>query len=668
MEDYDIMTREEAEKKMEVLRQIFPIVRLVRGHAVMDLDGKTGIMEDKDETETVPHCECFAFCQKNKPCSNCISQRMLEEHGQASKLEFLGEEMYQVTARYVEIDGEPYVMEMLQKQDGKNFIDEEGCKKLAGSLMKYSHMVYMDALTGVYNRRYFEDEIKNKTNTAGVAVIDMDYLKVYNDTYGHRAGDHALEMMVNVIRQNIRKTDSLIRYGGDEFLLILPEISKESFNEKLKKIQEKIHDTAIADCGNLRLSVSIGGVITRDGESIEEAVLRADRLMYFAKDQKNMVITEEKTEYLDETMREYLRTQTIKPKILIVDDSDMNREILTEILKQDYELLEAENGEVALRMLEQYGTGIALVMLDLVMPKMDGFQVLMVMNERRLLEDIPVIMISSADSGKYISEAYGFGVSDYIRRPFDARVVYQRVLNTIKLYSKQRRLLRLVTYQIQEKERSNRIMIGILSQIVEFRNRESGPHVIHLNVISRLLLEQLIKKKNKYHLSWQEIGLIATASALHDIGKINIDEKILNKPGKLTKEEFEIMKTHTTIGAAMIGKIDLYHSERLVQLAYEICRWHHERWDGKGYPDGLKGDEIPISAQVVSVADVYDALVSERIYKKAYPHEVAIQMILNGECGNFNPLLLECMLDIQDEIRQKISVASTEDFVRDADA
>lgn len=664
MEDYDIMTREEAEKKMEVLRQIFPIVRLVRGHAVMDLDGKTGIMEDKDETETVPHCECFAFWQKNKPCSNCISQRMLEEHGQASKLEFLGEEMYQVTARYVEIDGEPYVMEMLQKQDGKNFIDEEGCKKLAGSLMKYSHMVYMDALTGVYNRRYFEDEIKNKTNTAGVAVIDMDYLKVYNDTYGHRAGDHALEMMVNVIRQNIRKTDSLIRYGGDEFLLILPEISKESFNEKLKKIQEKIHDTAIADCGNLRLSVSIGGVITRDGESIEEAVLRADRLMYFAKDQKNMVITEEKTEYLDETMREYLRTQTIKPKILIVDDSDMNREIL----KQDYELLEAENGEVALRMLEQYGTGIALVMLDLVMPKMDGFQVLMVMNERRLLEDIPVIMISSADSGKYISEAYGFGVSDYIRRPFDARVVYQRVLNTIKLYSKQRRLLRLVTYQIQEKERSNRIMIGILSQIVEFRNRESGPHVIHLNVISRLLLEQLIKKKNKYHLSWQEIGLIATASALHDIGKINIDEKILNKPGKLTKEEFEIMKTHTTIGAAMIGKIDLYHSERLVQLAYEICRWHHERWDGKGYPDGLKGDEIPISAQVVSVADVYDALVSERIYKKAYPHEVAIQMILNGECGNFNPLLLECMLDIQDEIRQKISVASTEDFVRDADA
>ena len=262
MEDYDIMTREEAEKKMEVLRQIFPIVRLVRGYTVMNLDGKTGVMEGLDKMETAPPCECFAFWQKNEPCRNCISQRMMEEHGQTSKLEFLGREMYQVTARYVEIDGEPYVMEMLQKQDSQNFIDEDGCKKLIGSLMKYNHMVYMDALTGVYNRRYFEDEIKNKTNTAGVAVIDMDYLKVYNDTYGHRAGDHALEMMVNVIRQNIRKTDSLIRYGGDEFLLILPEISKDSFNEKLKMIQEKIHDTAIADYGNLRLSVSIGGVIT----------------------------------------------------------------------------------------------------------------------------------------------------------------------------------------------------------------------------------------------------------------------------------------------------------------------------------------------------------------------------------------------------------------------
>ena len=339
-------------------------------------------------------------------------------------------------------------------------------------------------------------------------------------------------------------------------------------------------------------------------------------------------------------------------KILFADDDLKYSLLLKRFLeKEGYDVAYTGNG---MMVLEQFPVVKPdLVLLDINMPKLAGSGVLPALNANHIIEDIPVIMISSEDSGKYISEAYGFGVSDYIRRPFDARVVYQRVLNTIKLYSKQRRQLRLVTSQIREKERSNRIMIGILSQIVEFRNSESGPHVIHLNIVSRLLLEQLIKKKNKYHLSWQEIGLIATASALHDIGKININEKILNKPGKLTKEEFEIMKTHTTIGATMIGKIDLYHSERLVQLAYEICRWHHERYDGRGYPDGLKGEEIPIEVQVVSIADVYDALVSERVYKKAYSHKKAVEMILNGECGQFNPLLLECLQDIQDRIDEE---------------
>ena len=652
MEDYDIMTREEAEKKMEVLRQIFSIVRLVRGHAVLDLDGKTGIMEDQDETETVPHCECFAFWQKNKPCSKCISQRMLEEHGQASKLEFLGEEMYQVTARYVEIDGEPYVMEMLQKQDGKNFIDEEGCKKLAGSLMKYSHMVYMDALTGVYNRRYFEDEIKNKTNTAGVAVIDMDYLKVYNDTYGHRAGDHALEMMVNVIRQNIRKTDSLIRYGGDEFLLILPEISKESFNEKLKKIQEKIHDTAIADCGNLRLSVSIGGVITRDGESIEEAVLRADRLMYFAKDQKNMVITEEKTEYLDETMREYLRTQTIKPKILIVDDSDMNREILTEILKQDYELLEAENGEVALRMLEQYGTGIALVMLDLVMPKMDGFQVLMVMNERRLLEDIPVIMISSEDKVDAMRRAFDLGASDYISRPFDARVVCQRIGNTMRLYAKQRRLCAAVEKQIREADQNSRIMLALLNRVMEKRNGESRNHVRRIQIITALLLAQLAQKNGQHWLTGSVRRRITLAAALHDIGKIELENRLLCNTAP-TAEEETLLRQHTTLGAQMLEENSTRQEAAFVQTAAQICRWHHERYDGSGYPDGLVGEQIPLEAQVVGLADAYDALAGGE-NGRPYPHKAAVYLLCTAQSSQFSPLLLECLQEIGDRLAEAL--------------
>ena len=259
-------------------------------------------------------------------------------------------------------------------------------------------------------------------------------------------------------------------------------------------------------------------------------------------------------------------------------------------------------------------------------------------------------------SEENIRRAYELGVSDYISRPFDSKVVFQRVLNTIKLYAKQRRLISLVTDQIYEKEKNSRLMVGILSQIVEFRNGESGLHVRHINVLTEMLLARLVQKTGKYHLSWSEQYLIALASALHDIGKIGIDEKILNKPGKLTAEEFEIMKSHTLIGASMLESLDAYQDEVLVRIAIQICRWHHERYDGSGYPDGLKGDEIPISAQVVSIADVYDALVSERVYKKAFSHEKAIEMIQSGECGVFNPLLLECLLEIQDKIKEVVTV------------
>lgn len=198
------------------------------------------------------------------------------------------------------------------------------------------------------------------------------------------------------------------------------------------------------------------------------------------------------------------------------------------------------------------------------------------------------------------------------------------------------------------------MMIGILSHIVEFRNGESGSHVLHINKITGMLLERLIQKTDKYDISWHDRYLITTASALHDIGKIGVDEKILNKPGRLTADEFEIMKMHTMIGASMLHSLTMYQDEELVRVATEICRWHHERYDGRGYPDGLKGDEIPISAQVVSVADVYDALASERVYKKAFPHEKAIEMIMNGECGTFNPLLLECLNDIQGRIKDEM--------------
>lgn len=645
------MTRQEAEEKMESLSEVFQVVRLIDGKILREREKNT----EADQFSEM--CQCYDFWEKGKECDNCISLLALKEKSQRVKLEFLGSQVFQVMSRYVEIDGEPYVMEMIENLDDSIRIDPEGYEKLVSKLAGYNEKLYTDALTGAYNRRFFEDEIKNMDDEAGVAVIDLDDFKLHNDTYGHSAGDAALTTTAYIIKKYIRKTDILIRYGGDEFLLILPAIKEHIFQDKLKLIQEKIHDAVMPDYEKMQLSVSIGGAMFREGK-IEDAVASADRQMYMAKNYKNMVVTE--WDENGKQKQKNLEDGKLKQQILIVDDSEMNREILKEILKEDYRILEAANGEECLEELERYGTGISLVLLDIVMPEMDGFEVLAAMNQNHWIEDIPVIMISSEDSDSYIRRAYEMGVSDYISRPFDAKIVYQRVLNMIKLYAKQRRLIRMVTDQIYEKERNNRMMIGILSQIVEFRNGESGLHVIHINLITQLLLEQLVKKTGKYQLSWEDRFLIATASALHDIGKIGIDERILNKPGKLTKEEFEIMKTHTLIGAHMLDNLDMYKNEKLVKLAYEICRWHHERYDGKGYPDGLSGEEIPISAQVVSLADVYDALVSERVYKKAFTHEKALEMIQNGECGTFNPLLLQCLLEVQDKLKSTLEAAVKE--------
>lgn len=648
MNKQDQMTMQEAERKMESLREVFQVVRLVDGKMLMDREKR---INAGDLSET---CQCYSFWKKDKECENCSSLLALKEQTQKIKFEFLDLQVFQVISRYVEIDGRPYVMEMIQNLDESIQIDQEGYDKLISKLSGYNEKLYTDVLTGIYNRRFFEEKIKNMEDEAGIAVIDLDDFKLHNDTYGHSAGDAALITTANIIKKYIRKTDILIRYGGDEFLLILPSIKKHIFEDKLKLIREKIHDTVVPKYEKMQLSVSIGGAVFREG-NIEDAIASADRQMYIAKNYKNMVVTE--WDENGKKKEENSASEKLKQQILIVDDSEINREILKEILKEDYRILEAANGEECLEQLERYGTGISLVLLDIVMPEMDGFEVLAAMNQNHWIEDIPVIMISSEDSDSYIRRAYEMGVSDYISCPFDAKIVYQRVLNMIKLYAKQRRLIRLVTRQIYEKERNNRMLIGILSQIVEFRNGESGLHVIHINLITQLLLEQLVKKTGKYQLSWEDRLLIATASALHDIGKIGIDEKILNKPGKLTKEEFEIMKTHTLIGAQMLDNLDMYRNEKLLKLAYEICHWHHERYDGKGYPDGLVGEEIPISAQVVSLADVYDALVSERVYKKAFSHEKALEMIQNGECGTFNPLLLRCMTEAQDKLKTMMEVA-----------
>ena len=622
---------------------------------------ETGNIKDVTDAEGFP-CKCYSFWKKGDNCKNCTSRDAFRKKNEQLKLEYLDSNIYQVISKYVEIDGKPYVMELINQMNADAVMDEDGRNELIKQLSGYNRELYTDALTGIYNRRYYEERIRNSNMSAGVAMIDLDDFKIYNDTFGHDAGDLALTTVVGIIKDNVRRTDMLIRMGGDEFLLVMPDIGEQAFADKLNQIQGKIHSSKVPGYSQLRLSVSIGGVLSGSGSTVERAIRKADQFMYQAKTCKNMVVTEH-----DEQLKEQQESvnnngsKAYKYRILVVDDSEMNREILSEILNEEYDIIEADSGDTCIDMLRKYETGISLVLLDIVMPGMDGFGVLNYMNRHHYLEDIPVIMISSEDSTETVRRAYEMGVSDYINRPFDAGVVHRRVYNTIKLYAKQRRLIALITNQVYEKEKNNRMMVGILSQIVEFRNGESGSHVLNINIFTGMLLESLVQHTDKYDLSWSERLLITTASALHDIGKIGIDDKILNKPGRLTDEEFKIMQNHTIIGASILENMGSYQDEELMKVAYQICRWHHERYDGKGYPDGLKGDEIPISAQVVSLADVYDALVSERVYKKAYSHEKAIEMITNGECGCFNPILLECLLDIQDRIKRKMKTGIPED-------
>ena len=353
-----------------------------------------------------------------------------------------------------------------------------------------------------------------------------------------------------------------------------------------------------------------------------------------------------------------------KQKILIADDSEMNRELLAAILEEEYDIIQANDGVQAVDCFQRHAEEISLLLLDIVMPHMDGFEVLSYMNKEHWIDSIPVVIISSENSPIYIKRGYDLGATDFIEKPFDANMVLRRSANAILLGAKQRRMTSIVSNQIYEREKSSKLMINILSHIVEFRNGESGLHVLHIQTITEMLLRQLVQKENnRYALSKEQIRMITTASALHDIGKISIPDEILNKPGRLTAEEFAVIKGHSMAGANMLSELPLDQKEEpLVKTAYEICRWHHERYDGGGYPDGLKGEEIPVSAQVVALADVYDALTSERCYKDAYSHEKAIEMILAGQCGAFNPLMLECLLDISSSLKKKMGYKSKERY------
>lgn len=357
-----------------------------------------------------------------------------------------------------------------------------------------------------------------------------------------------------------------------------------------------------------------------------------------------------------------------KALILIVDDQEMNRALLSDMLETDYEIMEARDGVEAMALMESRNADIASVLLDIRMPNMDGFEVLSRMKYDKQLEQIPVIMISNDDSPESVERSYALGAADYINRPFNNYIVKKRVENTIFLYQKTKTLTELVEEQVAEKEKNNANMITVLSAIVEFRNGESGNHTLRIRIITEILLEHMMRKYPKYHLDFSAIADISNAAALHDIGKIAIPEEILNKPGKLTKEEFDIMKTHSAQGAEMLDKMkDLIAHNPMFNYARQICRWHHERFDGRGYPDGLVGDSIPICAQVVSLADVYDALTSVRVYKPAYSHEKALEMIFNGECGQFNPEVLDAMREAADTLRYRIEQnSSRQDSLFDA--
>lgn len=499
----------------------------------------------------------------------------------------------------------------------------------------------LDILTGAYTRNYYETEMKHASFAGGVALIDIDDFKLCNDLYGHDVGDLALIETSKAIRSNIMEKDILIRYGGDELLLLLPEATPERMDSVLEKIRADVSEVKNGKLGGIRLSISVGGVMTDKGP-ITDAVYRADRIMYLAKRQKNTVMTDRKIESNSEKQS---GDDKERPNVLIVDDSEFNRELLCGILGESFEILEADSGKEGLKLLRRYGTQISVVLLDIIMPEMNGFDVLDEMNREHWLDNIPVIMISADDSDENIRRAFDLGVTDYICRPFDAKVVERRIRNTITLNLKQRRMLSLLAEQSRDKEKIGQMMVDILSNTVCYVNGESGQHIRNIQRITAILLERLLLKTDRYRLSFQDCVMISTASALHDIGKVGINTFILNKPGILTPEEYEVMKKHTLIGEHILksGELSEFREEPLLKTAEQICRWHHERYDGSGYPDGLSGEEIPIAAQVVSIADVFDALMSKRSYKEALSAEVALRMIENGECGSFNPVLIECL-------------------------
>ena len=608
------MTRQQAEQEMEQLRKVFPSVRMLTAEQV----------------------------QAGEAVGDAARQA-LEEKTTHSRMEYRGQELYEVTALFAQVEGTPCVLELERRLDRIMLLDPEESEQLFNNLAEYRGKLYRDAVTGAYNERYYQEKYRSRILTAGVAVLRVDDFKAANDVYGRYAGNSVLETVAGVLRRNLGEKDRLIRRGEDRLLLLLPEVGQSDFGQKLEHLRLQLAAAGVPGYSHLHISVSIGGVWIRDGE-VSAAVEHAERLATYAQMQKNTVITEQQPE------RTAAAPVHRRQSVLIVDDSELNRKMLGQMLGSRFDIAEAASGEACLQLLEQNATGISIVLLDIHMPGIDGFTVLEEMNQKNLLEQIPVIMISSEDTVDAVRRAFDQGASDYISRPFDAKVVYQRIINTIQLYAKQRRLSAMAADLAFEKERASRMMIGILSQVVEKRNGESRDHVQRVAQLTSMLLAGLAQKTDRYPLTREMRRTIATAAALHDIGKMEICEDLLHKEGPLTEAERRTLQSHTLLGAQMLEEQPECRDDAFARTAYNICRWHHERYDGGGYPDGLQGEQIPIEAQVVGLADVYERLVSRPVDGHARTHSEVVQMICTGVCGAFNPLLLDCLQDMEAEI------------------
>lgn len=629
-----VYTQAEADELVEQLKNVFTVVRILKADEVGGLsmlgDGSGGF------------CRCFDFWGKKSPCINCISARTLKDKTDRSKIEVADGEFFQVFCKYLNIEGKPHVLEVLKNISDLN-IEPDDFRQLGDKLLNIEDTLYTDSLTGCHNRAYYDQRELKVLDNCGVALVDLDNLKDINDVYGHAAGDEALRAIGSALLKNVRSDDAVIRYGGDEFIMILPNISKESFYTKLEKIRKEIATTVLHEHNKARLSVSAGAVIC-NGSTLQASVKKADKLMYDAKKVKNRVIVDwlsnkDNVDKVDDKNKLF---------VLIVDDSDINRFLLKSMLEHKYKILEASDGKQAIEVIEDYRQNISLILLDIEMPNMGGFEYLNYLKKNEYLNDIPVIMISSDNNEDVILRSYELGAIDFITRPYNAKIVEQRVDNISRLFLKQRKFKTEIRKQLNKSDEENKMLSIIYSYAIKYRNEESGIHVLHVEQLTEAILNELIKISD-YKFTDEQIKNIVTASGMHDIGKIGVRAAILNRHDLTAKEEEEY-ETHTLIGAEILESMTFYKDEELVKYAYNICRWHHERYDGSGFPDGLKGDQIPIEAQVVGIANAYDSYLAQYDFEQS-AHDKVVDKIAKGKGTKFNPILVDCILNTKEALK-----------------